>query len=148
MMDVAACVIGVIYSTPLFAIMIIPIGVAYGYLQVCVIVSSVTLMIVTLSFTDNYCHLVSQRYYIRTSRQLRRLSSKAYSPIYSHFSETITGCQTIRAYRHQRRFERDNLDKIEDSNIFSYWEEMADSLVILDSAFCVSHCTTPITDDH
>ncbi|KAM9316906.1 ATP-binding cassette sub-family C member 10 [Gastrophryne carolinensis] len=48
-----------------------------------------------------------QRYYRRTSRELKRLQSLSLSPIYSHFSETLTGLTTIRAMRHTDRFEKE-----------------------------------------
>ncbi|OWK07987.1 hypothetical protein Celaphus_00008578, partial [Cervus elaphus hippelaphus] len=43
-------------------------------------------------------------FYVSTSRQLRRLDSVTRSPIYSHFSETVSGLSVIRAFEHQQRF--------------------------------------------
>ena len=47
--------------------------------------------------------LAFQRFYIVTSRQLKRLYSVSKSPLFSHFSETVTGSPVIRAYQQTQR---------------------------------------------
>ncbi|XP_040468096.1 ATP-binding cassette sub-family C member 10 isoform X1 [Falco naumanni] len=54
-----------------------------------------------------------QRYYRRTSRELKRLYSVTLSPIYTHFSETLSGLSSIRAMRATRRFELENELRLE-----------------------------------
>uniref|UniRef100_A0A8B9SZJ7 ATP-binding cassette sub-family C member 10 n=1 Tax=Anas platyrhynchos TaxID=8839 RepID=A0A8B9SZJ7_ANAPL len=49
-----------------------------------------------------------QRYYRRTSRELKRLYNLTLSPIYTHFSETLSGLSSIRAMRAAERFELEN----------------------------------------
>ncbi len=39
-----------------------------------------------------------QKFYLRTSRQLRHLDLEAKSPLYTHFTETLAGGATIRAF--------------------------------------------------
>lgn len=64
--------------------------------------------------------LSTQRFYVATSRQLRRLDSVSRSPIYSHFSETVSGLSVIRAYGHQERFLQHN-EKTVDENLKSVY---------------------------
>ncbi|KAJ1148481.1 hypothetical protein NDU88_001316 [Pleurodeles waltl] len=54
-----------------------------------------------------------QQYYRHTSRELKRLCSITLSPIYTHFSETLTGLTTIRATRATSRFEQENEEHLE-----------------------------------
>ncbi|XP_042318198.1 ATP-binding cassette sub-family C member 10 isoform X2 [Sceloporus undulatus] len=54
-----------------------------------------------------------QRYYRFTSRELKRLYSLTLSPIYTHFSETLTGLSIIRATRATDRFETENQLRLE-----------------------------------
>uniref|UniRef100_A0A671YF42 ATP-binding cassette, sub-family C (CFTR/MRP), member 2 n=1 Tax=Sparus aurata TaxID=8175 RepID=A0A671YF42_SPAAU len=82
------CLLGVLgtlfvicLATPFFTILIVPLAVVYYFVQ---------------------------RFYVATSRQLRRLDSVSRSPIYSHFSETVSGLSVIRAYGHQDRFLKHN----------------------------------------
>lgn len=39
-----------------------------------------------------------QKYYVATSRQLKRIEATSRSPVYSHFSETVAGTTSIRAF--------------------------------------------------
>ena len=64
-------------TTPLFLLIIPPLGLMYVYMQ---------------------------RRYRATSRELRRLDSVTRSPIYSTFSETLSGVYTVRAFGATQRF--------------------------------------------
>ncbi|XP_054437323.1 ATP-binding cassette sub-family C member 2 isoform X2 [Pteronotus mesoamericanus] len=68
-------------ATPIFIIIIIPLGAIYVSVQM---------------------------FYVATSRQLRRLDSVTRSPLYSFFSETVSGLSVIRAFQHQERFLKHN----------------------------------------
>ena len=54
-----------------------------------------------------------QHRYRPASRDLKRVSSTSLSPIYSHFSETLSGLTTVRAMKSVGRFEQECLDKVE-----------------------------------
>ncbi|NXB55079.1 MRP7 protein, partial [Leucopsar rothschildi] len=58
-------------------------------------------------------YFLIQRYYRFTSRELKRLYSVTLSPIYTHFSETLSGLSTIRAMRATKRFELENQLRLE-----------------------------------
>ncbi|XP_032610168.2 multidrug resistance-associated protein 1-like, partial [Hylobates moloch] len=55
------------------------------------------------SSTPRVCSL-PQRFYVASSRQLKRLESVSRSPVYSHFNETLLGVSVIRAFEEQERF--------------------------------------------
>ena len=65
-----------------------------------------------------------QRYYLRTSRELKRLDSISKSPIYAHFQESLGGLATIRAYRHQNRFALENEWRV-DANLRTYFPNIS-----------------------
>jgi ABC-type multidrug transport system fused ATPase/permease subunit len=52
---------------------------------------------------------VLQKYYLRTSRQIRLLDLEAKSPLYSHFIESLSGLVTIRAFGWALNFQELNL---------------------------------------
>uniref|UniRef100_A0A8C1VAD9 Canalicular multispecific organic anion transporter 1 n=1 Tax=Cyprinus carpio TaxID=7962 RepID=A0A8C1VAD9_CYPCA len=94
------CLLGVLgtlfvicLATPIFTAVVVPMAVIYCFVQ---------------------------RFYVATSRQLRRLDSVSRSPIYSHFGETVSGISVIRAYGHQQRFLKQNEDTI-DQNLKSVY---------------------------
>lgn len=58
---------------------------------------------------------VLQKFYLRTSRQLRLLDLEAKSPLYSHFIETLEGLVTIRVFGWSKDFERLNAGLLEAS---------------------------------
>lgn len=87
------------YSTPIFLAILIPIGIIF---------------------------LLVQKFYISTSRQLKRLESVTRSPIFTHFGETVTGAPTIRAYGEQDRFILESEKRI-DFNQMCYYPSMVSS---------------------
>jgi ATP-binding cassette subfamily C (CFTR/MRP) protein 1 len=78
-----------IIATPLFVLIIVPLGYAYYYIS---------------------------QFYLVTSRELKRLDSMARSPMLSHFSETLQGVTTIRGYQDQPRFIKENEMRIDAAN--------------------------------
>lgn len=61
-----------------------------------------------------------QRFYVATSRQLKRLESISRSPIFSHFSETVTGSSVIRAYGRVQDFKVLSDTKVDNNQKSSY----------------------------
>ncbi|KAK8927254.1 ABC transporter gloK [Metarhizium anisopliae] len=56
-----------------------------------------------------------QKYYLRTSRQLRLLDLEAKSPLYTQFAETLAGLPTIRAFGWAPAFRADNHRRLDAS---------------------------------
>ncbi|KAJ6139125.1 hypothetical protein N7471_005611 [Penicillium samsonianum] len=65
--------------------------------QAAIAVASLPYLAVALPFVVGMLVLV-QRFYLRTSRQLRLLEIELKSPLYTHFIESLAGIVTIRAF--------------------------------------------------
>lgn len=76
------------YSTPLFLLVVLPLVFVYYGIQ---------------------------EFYLSSSRELKRLDSTTRSPIYAHFSETLSGVSTLRAYAQQRRFCVENACRLDEN---------------------------------
>jgi len=85
-----------------------------------VLIAASTPVFIALIFPLGAVYLYIQRYYLRTSRELKRLDSISRSPIYAHFQESLGGITTIRAYRQQNRFALENEWRV-DANLRAYF---------------------------
>ncbi|KAL9106868.1 MAG: hypothetical protein Q9187_008507 [Circinaria calcarea] len=54
-----------------------------------------------------------QKFYLRTSRQLRFLDLEAKSPLYAHFTDTLNGLDTIRAFGWEKAFKAQNIKHLD-----------------------------------
>ena len=70
-----------------------------------VVLSSVTNYLILAAITPLIAvFILIVRYFLKTSRELKRLESVCRSPVFSHISETLDGLDTIRSRGKQRDF--------------------------------------------
>ena len=62
-----------------------------------------------------------QKYYLRTSRQMRHLELEASGPLYTHLLETIEGVATIQAFGWETAFRESGLDRLDNSQRPHYY---------------------------
>ncbi|DBA04380.1 TPA: hypothetical protein N0F65_002142 [Lagenidium giganteum] len=96
-MTVAATLATISYVTPIFMVILVPVLVGY---------------------------YLSQRYFIKTSRELQRLDSISRSPVFALLSETLDGLATIRAYGAEQLFSQRN-EELLDRNQRAYFLNFA-----------------------
>uniref|UniRef100_A0A914XPA2 ABC-type glutathione-S-conjugate transporter n=1 Tax=Plectus sambesii TaxID=2011161 RepID=A0A914XPA2_9BILA len=63
------------------------------------------------------------RYFVRVSRQMRRLSSTSFSFVCSHLQDSIAGVSSIRAFKAQDRF-CNHMEKLNDTTINTYYHTL------------------------
>ncbi|KAG7393081.1 hypothetical protein PHYPSEUDO_012416 [Phytophthora pseudosyringae] len=68
--------------------------------------------------------LFTGQYFNKTSREVKRLEGVSRSPVYNLFGETLTGLQTIRAFKMQGTF-ADLSEKVVDENTAAYFSYCA-----------------------
>uniref|UniRef100_U3CT39 Multidrug resistance-associated protein 1 n=1 Tax=Callithrix jacchus TaxID=9483 RepID=U3CT39_CALJA len=108
---IGACII-ILLATPIAAVIIPPLGLIYFFVQ---------------------------RFYVATSRQLKRLESVSRSPVYSHFNETLLGVSIIRAFEEQERFIRQSDLKV-DENQKAYYPSIVANRWLAVRLECVGNC--------
>ncbi|XP_066489435.1 ATP-binding cassette sub-family C member 9 isoform X4 [Tiliqua scincoides] len=78
------------YATPLFLVALVPLGIAFYFIQ---------------------------KYFRVASKDLQELDDSTQLPLLCHFSETAEGLTTIRAFRHEARFKQRMLELTDTNNI-------------------------------
>ncbi|XP_060602679.1 multidrug resistance-associated protein 1-like isoform X1 [Ruditapes philippinarum] len=81
-----------------------------------IVVSINTPIIMVVIVPVTFIYYLLLRFYLPTVRQVTRLESVTRSPIFNHFSETITGAGVIRAYKCTDKFITE-LDRRVDQNV-------------------------------
>ncbi|XP_051818613.1 ATP-binding cassette sub-family C member 9 isoform X3 [Antechinus flavipes] len=78
------------YATPVFLVALVPLGIAFYFIQ---------------------------KYFRVASKDLQELDDSTQLPLLCHFSETAEGLTTIRAFRHETRFKQRMLELTDTNNI-------------------------------
>lgn len=85
---------------------------ALGILVTIILIASITPGFLVAGFFITAAYIFLGKFYLASSRDLKRLESVQRSPLFQQFGETLSGVTTIRAYGDERRFVRENLAKI------------------------------------
>lgn len=88
-----------------------------------VLITIITPKFLVVAFVISFLYYLVGYFYITLSRELKRFESVTKSPIHQHFSESLNGVATIRAYGIESRFMRQNIEAIDKNNapFFYLW---------------------------
>lgn len=95
----------------------------FSVFSVLLVISASTPLFIALLIPLLFFYRYIQSYYLRTSRELKRLDSTSRSPIFAHFQESLGGLSTIRAYKQQQRFLAESEDRV-GHNLEAYFPSM------------------------
>ncbi|XP_035695041.1 multidrug resistance-associated protein 1-like isoform X5 [Branchiostoma floridae] len=109
-----------ILDTKLFWILSDMVYCFFEVLNIIIVVSIATPLFLTAMVPLVILYYFIQRFYVATSRQLKRIESISRSPIYSHFGETVQGTSTIRAYDRGEQFFFQNQAKVDENQVAYY----------------------------
>ncbi|GMG21966.1 unnamed protein product [Ambrosiozyma monospora] len=92
------------------------LGMVFTCATVIIVICAITPAFMLFSILIVIIYYLIGTFYLTLSRDLKRFTSIAKSPIYQHFTETLTGITTIRAYGDERKFLVQNLHFVDASN--------------------------------
>ena len=92
------------------------IGCLFSMISIIVLISVITPGFLIAGFFITIIYFAIGQFYLRSSRDLKRLESVQRSPLYQQFGETLSGIVTIRAYGDERRFIRENQTRVDTHN--------------------------------
>lgn len=84
----------------------------FSMVTIIVLISAITPAFLIAAVFISLLYYLIGRFYINSSRDLKRLESVQRSPLYQQFGETLVGMTTIRAYGDELRFIEENQQKI------------------------------------
>ena len=92
------------------------LGCLFSMISIVILISVITPGFLIAGFFIAFIYFAIGQFYLRSSRDLKRLESVQRSPLYQQFGETLSGIVTIRAYGDERRFIRDNQLRVDTHN--------------------------------
>ena len=92
------------------------LGCLFSLITIVILISVITPGFLIAGFFITLIYFAIGQFYLRSSRDLKRLESVQRSPLYQQFGETLSGIVTIRAYGDERRFIRDNQNRVDTHN--------------------------------